>query len=286
LNYMDEIIQGLFSITEKEFKQIAQMVYDKCGIRLSEQKKSLVVGRLSKILRRLGLSTFNEYYEYVFNDRSGLALSELVDKISTNHSFFFRETDHFNYMRSVIFPDILAALENQQTKSMRIWSAGSAAGEEIYTIAMILDDYFGQVLNYYDIGLLATDISYSILEQARRGVYPTAKTNEIPPEYKLKYFDYLDKENVSIKPFLRDMILFKRLNLMDGLFPFKGKFDIIFCRNVMIYFDSLTRENLIKKFYNHIKNGGYLFIGHSESIPRGSSKLKYIKPAIYKKISD
>lgn len=283
---MREIIQGLFTITDKEFLQIARLIYDKCGIRLSEQKKSLVVGRLGKILCRLGFSNFNEYYEYVCNDKSGGALSELVDKISTNHSFFFRETDHFSYMRSVILPDILTSLENPQARSIRIWSAGSAAGEEIYTIAMILDDYFGRGLKNYDIGLLATDISYSVLEQARRGIYPAAKTKEIPPEYNLKYFDYLDKENVSIKPFLKEMILFKRLNLMEGLFPFKGKFDIIFCRNVMIYFDAATRENLIRKFYNYIKQGGYLFIGHSESIPGGSSRLKYIKPAIYKKISD
>jgi chemotaxis protein methyltransferase CheR len=234
------------------------------------------VGRLGKVLRRLKLSNFNEYYDYVCNDKSGAALSELIERISTNHSYFFREQEHFSFMRSVILPDISAPL--------RIWSAGSAAGEEIYTIAMILDDYFGQDLKNHDIGLLATDISDSVLEQAMRGIYPVVKTKEIPPGYFSKYFDYLDNDKVSIKPFLKDKVLFKKLNLMSDVFPFKGKFDIIFCRNVMIYFDTVTRDKLIGKFYYNLNNGGYLFIGHSESIPRWNSPLKYIKPAIYRKI--
>ncbi len=283
---MNGVINGLLSITDREFTLIAGLIYDKFGIHLTEQKKSLVVGRLGKILRRLGFSNFNEYYRYVCGDESGGSLSELVDRISTNHSYFFRETEHFSFMKSVVLPDIVNSQENRQDKSVRIWSAGSAAGEEVYSIAIVLDDFFGQDLKNYDIGLLATDISYSVLEQAKRGIYSVVKAKEIRPEYKIKYFDCPDKENVSIKPFIKSMVLFKRLNLMADKFPFKGKFDIIFCRNVMIYFDAAARENLVGKLYKYLKNGGYLFTGHSESIARESSPLKYIKPAIYKKIDE
>lgn len=281
---MEDKVFSLIDITEEEFHLITKMVYEKFGINLTEQKKSLVVGRLNKVLKNLGFSSFKEYYHYVLEDDTGQALSALVDKISTNHSFFFRERDHFDFLMNTILPSLAMRKLEGVTPSMKIWSAGCAAGEEIYTISMLIREFLGSDLSGWDVGLLATDISLTVLNEARNGIYPIEKIKDVAPQFRAKYFNLSGNDKVAISEGLKSMVLFKRLNLMREKFPFKGKFNAVFCRNVMIYFDNATRLNLVDKLIDFIEDGGYLFIGHSESLGRENNRLKYIRPAIYQKL--
>lgn len=281
---MDEPVFGLISINDEEFHLITRLVYEKFGINLTEQKKTLVVGRLNKVLRNLGFGSFKEYYHYVMEDETGQALSALVDKISTNHSFFFREKDHFDFLVNTILPQLAEKKKNETNPTLRIWSAGCAAGEEIYTIAMLVREFQAENYQKWDIGLLASDISLTILNEARNGVYPIEKVKDMATQYRTRYFTLAGNDKVAISDELKSMVLFKRLNLMREDFPFKGKFDVIFCRNVMIYFDNATRLSLVDKLTRSIEDGGYLIIGHSESLGRDNCPLKYVRPAVYRKV--
>jgi chemotaxis protein methyltransferase CheR len=169
-------------------------------------------------------------------------------------------------------------------KKVRIWSAGCSSGEEPYTLAIILKEYLDVNLLNLDTGILATDISVSVLETAAEGIYPADKISQVPPLYRQRYFSPLKDGNWAVKQCLKDMVLFRRLNLMSREFQFKGLFQVIFCRNVMIYFDKATQQGLIEKFYRYTEPGGYLLIGHSETINRGTGLYKYIKPSVYQKI--
>jgi len=272
-------------LSQEEFNLIRKLVYDRFGIHLNEQKKSLVVERLQKTLRAGRFESFRAYYEYVINDRSGRAILELVDRISTNHTSFFREKDHFVFMQTTWLP---ALKKNAQTagnkKNIRIWSAGCSSGEEPYTIAMLLADQFEMDGAAWDIGILATDISTTVLEKAQSGSYSDSQLEQIPDIYKRKYFRNLGEGLYTVSSALHELVTFRRLNLMNLEYPFKGRFQIIFCRNVMIYFDEPTREGLLERFHRYLEPNGYLFIGHSESIGRDNRYFRFIRPAIYQKI--
>ena len=280
----DNFISGLVRISDQEFKLISDLVYEMAGIRLTDQKKTLVEGRLNKLIRQIGCDSFKEYYDYILQDKTGQSLEMMLEKISTNHSFFFREKDHFDFMKQKILPDLVSKKRDLNNKTLRIWSAGCAGGEESYTIAMILLEYFGLESREWDIGIVGTDISVSVLGIALNGCYTKEKVKDIPPEYKLKYFNPADKDYVCVKQSVKNMVMFRQLNLMDREFPFRGKFDIIFCRNVMIYFDRRSRKDVVDHFAEYVHNGGYLFIGHSESLGRENPAFRYIKPAVYLKI--
>ncbi len=276
----------LLDLSEGEFRYIAGMLYERFGIRLGSQKRVLVAGRLTKRVRQLGLDSFSAYFAHVEADRSGAELSELINRITTNHSYFFREREHFDFLAASVLPAFRSALPGKRGASLRIWSAGCATGEEVYTIAMRLAEFFGADLASLDHGLLATDISRAALEEACEGVYPEAKLRELPRPYREAYFRRLDAERYEIAPALRSMVLFKRLNLMAERFPFSGSFDVIFCRNVMIYFDEASRRRLVDSFHACVKPGGYLFIGHSETLQRLGSRWEYVQPAVYRKAAD
>ncbi|MGD0153876.1 MAG: protein-glutamate O-methyltransferase CheR [Thermacetogeniaceae bacterium] len=272
-----------FDITAEEFHLISSLVYDKFGINLGEHKQSLVIERLQKVLRQGGFSSFKEYYYSVMQDSTGQALLTLIDKISTNHTFFFRESDHFDVLTTAILPEIF----NKQPgmgQSLRLWSAGCSSGEEPYSLAMAISESLGQKNNNLDLGILATDISVTALESASRGVYSEAQVSQVPLLFRKRYFTLTPDGNWAVKENLKKAILFRRLNLMRQVYPFKGKFQLIFCRNVMIYFDAPTRNALLGRFYNYLEPNGYLFVGHSESLDRSSGLFKYIKPAIYQKL--
>lgn len=271
-------------LSDEEFNLISQLVYQRFGIHLSLQKKTLVVERLQKTIRVGNFGTFRAYYEHVIADRSGKALLDLVDKISTNHTMFFREQDHFTYMQSTLLPRLIEAEKKSGRKTIRIWSAGCSSGEEPYTIAMLLHDHLGVDFSSWDVGLLATDISTSVLEKAQAGVYADNQLENIPSIFSKRYFKPAGEGLVVISPELRKMIMFRRLNLMDKDFPFKGKFQLIFCRNVMIYFDGPTRDSLLARYHRYLESDGTLFVGHSESLNRDNPLFRYVKPAIYEKI--
>jgi len=272
-------------ITEDEFLTISKFVYDKFGIKLGEQKKTLVIERLQKILRTGNFQNFAQYFEYIINEPTGEAILTFIDRVSTHHTFFFREIEHFDYLKNVVLPEIVERSRAANEKpDIRIWCAGCSSGEEPYSVAITLSEFVEGYSLKASVGILATDISVSSIEKASEAIYQAPQLAHVPVQLRHKYFISAPDGNFMIKPELKNMILFRRLNLMRPDFPFSGKFDIIFCRNVMIYFDAPTREELIKKYYKYTKDKGYLFIGHSESISRTTSIYKYIKPAVYQKI--
>ena len=273
----------MVSITEKEFKQIASLLYSNFGINLTDNKQTLVRGRLNKIIRTKGYGSFTNYYNAIKEDKSGMLQIELADNLSTNHSYFFRENEHFKYLTTNILPEIEASQKLKEPSELRIWCAGCAAGEEPYTLAILLKEYFGKRLPYVKPVILATDISTSALSTAKTGIYTKDKLKSMPKKYLDRYFNNMGTGKFSVKPDLRNLILFKRLNLMRDTFPFSNKFNIIFCRNVMIYFDKITRETLISKYHSNLIKNGILFIGHSETIGRNSSQFQYLIPAVYRR---
>ncbi|NOY07357.1 MAG: chemotaxis protein CheR [Spirochaetes bacterium] len=279
---IDSNISSIVRLSDGEFHLISELVYKQFGIKLTEKKKALVRGRLNSLIKSMGLTSFKAYYDTVINDSTGGSLLSLIDRISTNHSYFFREAGHFDVLKKTLLPELLEELTAQGSKGLRIWSAGSASGEEAYTLAMVLSEYFGTESYKWDIGILGTDISISALGKAVKGIYHKNQAGRIPAAFK-KYFRRIEPDNYAIDEKIKRMVLFKRLNLMREDYPFKGKFHIVFCRNVMIYFDRKTKKELVAKLCRYMHKGGYLFIGHSETLGREVSGFKYIQPTVYRK---
>lgn len=270
----------MYTITESEFKELTAYIKRNYGINIKEEKKSLITGRLSNLLMEKEISNFADYYDYVVSDVTGNAAVELINKITTNHTFFMREADHFDFFRNQVLPYLVNTV---QDKDLRIWSAGCSSGQEPYTLAMILDEYFGQEKIWWDTKILATDISTKALHKAEKAIYSNEEINMLPSYWKINYLNQYDKNNCVINEKIRKEVIFRKLNFMDQSFPFKRKFHTIFCRNVMIYFDNDTKRELVHKFYDLLEDGGYLFIGHSESLNREETKFRYIMPAVYRK---
>lgn len=268
------------NITHKEFRLLAEYIEAHYGIHLKDEKQFLLAGRLQNVLIQMGFNSFMEYYNYIIADKSGEAVITLVDKITTNHTYFMRETNHFYYLRDKVLPFLANTVKD---KDLRIWCAASSTGEEAYTLAIILDEYFGKEKMFWDTKVLATDISSNVLETAKKAIYSNDKIALLPNQWKTQYFSSYDKENSIVTDKIKKEVIFRNFNLMENVFPFKKKFHVIFCRNVMIYFDNETKEVLINKLYEMLNYGGYLFIGHSESINRETSRFKYICPAVYRK---
>lgn len=275
--------EDLVPLSDREFKYFSTLLFDRFGIFLGDQKRVLVAGRLSKRLRELELPTFTDYIDYLSTDKTGEELTELINRITTNHSFFFRERDHFDFLSTTVLPELEAEGKQGAGFPIRIWSAGCATGEEVYSISMLLRERYGPRLPFIDAGLLATDISLAALKEARNGEYGEAKLRELPAAYRNSYFIKKDSETWAINDDIRSMVMFKRLNLMADAYPMKGLFNAVFCRNVMIYFNQESREKVVNALFRYIKPGGYLFIGHSESLNRESCPFEYVKPAVYRK---
>jgi len=266
-------------ITEKEFWQIVNFLKDSYGINLS-QKKTLVVGRLQNYIQRSDFKSFTEFYEHVVNDKSGDAVTLLINKLTTNYTYFLREAEHYQFFIETVLP---AVISSGGGKDLRVWSAGCSSGEEAYTIAMFIDEYFGVSKNGWDTKILATDISERALSIGAAGVYLTEHLDALKAAWRKTYFKKIDDDYSKITDRLRSEIIFRKFNLMERHFPFKKKFHNIWCRNVMIYFDTKTKNELVERFYNVTEPGGYLFIGHSESISRGDTRYRFIRPAVYRK---
>lgn len=269
---------NLMRMTDKEFETLSSYVKSQYGIDLTK-KRTLIEGRLTNELRSRGFTTFQAYFDALFKDKSGTEITNLLNKLTTNLSFFMRENEHFEFM----FNQILPALEKTRSNhDIRIWSAGCSTGQEPYNMAMVIDEYFGPRKGTWDTTILATDISMKVLTKAQKGVYTAEDVKGLPAKWKTKYFKALPDGTFEVCDKIKKEIVFRPFNLMDP-FRFKKPFDLIFCRNVMIYFDAPTKENLVKKFYDWTANGGYFFIGHSESINGTHSRYTYIQPAIYQK---
>ena len=271
----------MITITKEEFKKLTAFIKANYGINLKSEKEALVVGRLQNVLIQNGFHSFSEYYEYIILDKTGTAIATLLDKITTNHTFFMREADHFSFFSDHVLPFLIGRVRD---KDLRVWCAGCSSGEEPYTLAMILDEFFGKEKLFWDTKILATDISSKVLEEAKRGIYDNNEIDTLPARWKLNYFKKIDMDKSVISDKIKNEVIFRKFNLMETVFPFRKQFQVIFCRNVMIYFDDTTKNNLIKKFYDILEPGGFLFIGHSETIKREETSFKYIMPAVYKKM--
>jgi len=263
-------------LTEKQFRKVSHIVYHLCGINLKDGKQALVRARLMKRLRALRLPDFDTYLRYVESRNGHQELSFLIDVITTNKTSFFREPEHFNYLRDNILPKLT-------NRRLRFWTAACSSGEEPFSLGILLREYLSDI-DFRDVKILATDISTKMLEKARTSVYGEEEVRHLPPLLLQKYFTRVREPPRSwqVKNDVRAIVRLARLNLMDT-WPMKGPFDVIFCRNVMIYFDKPTQETLINRFWDFLGPGGYLFVGHSEGLSAISHKFRYIRPAVYRK---
>ena len=267
---------GQIAITDNEFAKFKKLIYELAGISLSDAKKSLVMSRLSKRLRHHKFSSFDEYYKMVTSTAYTGEQQMMVDLLTTNETYFFREPKHFELLQEVI------SKHESWTSPYKVWSAAASSGEEAYTIAMTLD----KVLGDKPWEVQGTDISTRVLESARNGVYTEQRTSKIPNEYLLKYCKKGIRSQdgmVLVDKALRKNVSFRHMNLL-GEWPSVDMFDAIFLRNVMIYFDTETKQRLVKKIASHLKHGGYFFIGHSESLNGIYSDFESVMPSVFKKI--
>lgn len=266
-------------ITDNEFRRIVAYMKKNFGIDLS-QKKVLVGGRLENYLARNGYTNYNEFMSKVEANPSGPAATDLVNALTTNHTYFMRESSHFDFMKRVALPWAKKYAGN--VKDLRIWCGASSTGEEPYTLAMVTKEYFGFEHSEWDTRILATDISTRVLEHASRGVYLGEDIAPLPDNWKRRFFKQINEEEYKVKDELKKELIFRQFNLMNP-FPFKRKFHIVFLRNVMIYFEDDTKYELIQKVYDFMEPGGYLFIGTTESLDRNKVKFQYVQPSIYRK---
>ena len=279
------LIETVRDLTAKEYELFRRLVYEKSGINLGEQKQQLVRARLGKRLRAGKFSSYRAYYEYVKDDATGRELSALLDAISTNTTHLFRERQHFEFLAETVRRWASDCAWRARHDALRIWSAGCSSGEEPYSLAMTVDDVLctsGGV----DWRILATDISTRVLDRARAGTYETHRLGTVAEGYRRRYFVHGpdgDEASVQVRPELRRRITFAHFNLMTERFPFRHGFHLIFCRNVMIYFDRPTQEALVGRFAQQLRPDGYLVIGHSESLNAIQHPLTYVRPTIYQK---
>jgi chemotaxis protein methyltransferase CheR len=261
------------------FEKFRDLILTESGISLSEEKRLLLANRLRKRLRQLGLQNENEYLAIVLGDESKQELGELIDAISTNHTFFFREKSHFDFLTAE-----LQGWSASNKKLVKGWCAGCSTGEEPLSISILANENY--VATNRAFKLLATDISPSVLSVASEGVYEIRHLQNVPHQYRSKYFSKVNPDLCKANDSLSSLILFKLLNLSLFPYPLQGGFDFIFCRNVMIYFEDDLRARLIGEMTRLLRPGGYLFIGHSETVPRGRFPLKMVKSAVYQKTED
>lgn len=274
------------TLSDAEFRKIASFIEQNVGIKMPIDKKLMMQSRLNSRLRVLGLSSFKEYIDFVFSrqDNDDHELIMLIDAMTTNLTEFFREPQHFDYMRTNVLPEYA----RQGRTSIKLWSAGCSTGQEPYTLSIVMSEYIRQNASMLrGFSVLATDVSTKVLDKASAAVYDMDAIAGIPKDIKYRYF--LKSKNqlkpqVRLKQDIRNHVEFMRLNFMDDDFGFRDTMQIIFCRNVLIYFDKPTQERVIKKFMNYLEPNGYLFLGHSETIFGMDLPLKTVAPTVFQRI--
>ena len=264
------------TITDADFTRLVKFVQGNYGIDLS-QKKQLITGRLSTSIKQRGYTSFTDFVNQVIQTKDNDLITLLLDKLTTNYTFFMREKEHLDLFCQKIIPDIVQ--RHQRDKTLAIWSAGCSTGEEPYNITMFLFDYLGAQASQWDTRLLATDISNRAMTAAKKGVYELPDT--IPPDWKKKYFVPQAGGQYQVAPKVRDNVIFQPFNLMDPI-HFRRKFDVIFCRNVMIYFDQPTKDALVKRFYDYTVPGGYFMISCSENLG-ANAPYRRLATAVFQK---
>lgn len=269
-------------LTEKDFKRLSEFIYGNYGIKMPREKKTMLEGRLAKRLRANNIPSFSEYCDFVFSEQGmDQEIIHMINVVSTNKTDFFREAAHFEFLYDNILPEFSA-----EGRDINIWSSACSSGEESYTTAMVISEYNRVAQAPVPFHIFGTDISSDILYKALLGVYKEERIANIPTTYKKRYFmanKDPQKKLVRVIPELRKTCSFLRMNLMDPAYPIQEQFDVIFCRNVLIYFDRPTQEAVINKLCDHLTPGGYFFLGHSESAMGMDVPLEGIKPSIFRK---
>jgi len=272
-------------LTRHDYELVRRLVYAQSGINLGDQKMQLVRARLGKRVRQGGFASFREYLRHVEEDPTGEGVADLLDAISTNTTHLFREKRHFDLLNELVEQWAGDRSWSAANHTLRIWSAGCSSGEEPYSIAMVVHNALQQHPGI-ELKILATDLSTQVLARAALGVYESHRVGTVPPALRNRYLRRATGEGpgtVQVVPELRRLITFSRFNLMTPTFPFKHGFHVIFCRNVMIYFDRPTQQVLVEKLAGQLLHGGHLMIGHSESLNGIDHPLSYVEPTVYRK---
>ncbi len=271
------------TLSQPEFSRLKDFIYEQCGIKITDVKKTMLEARLLKRVKSLSFQSFTEYCDYLFSPEGiETELSHMINQVTTNKTDFFREPGHFDFLVSHVLPGL-----GSLGRSATIWSAGCSSGEEPYTLAMVMKEYWNSS-STKDFIILATDISTAVLEKARLAVYDQERVSAIPPDYQKKYLLRSNDRLSSlyrIKPEIRRHVQFRRLNFMDDSFGLKEQMDVIFCRNVIIYFDKKTQERLLNKFCKCLTPRGYVFMGHSETLLGMNVPLVPVAPTVYRRVS-
>lgn len=274
-----DFTQREFPMTERNFEFLRKLARENTGIELSDHKKEMIYSRLVRRIRFLKLGSFDHYCDYL-NTHTAAELTDFINAITTNLTSFFRENHHFEFLKATVFPQIRA--NNRISKRLRIWSAGCSTGEEPYSIAMSIME--GGFDTGWDAKILATDLDSNVVAHGSAGLYDKERVEGIGKERIQKWFTpSVDGQQYQVKPPLQQLISFKQLNLLQS-WPMSGPFDVIFCRNVVIYFSKDTQKTLFDRYANMLADGGYLFIGHSESLYGVSDRFESLGRTIYRKI--
>ena len=272
------------SISNADFGRLRTLIHAQSGINLNADKKTMLELRIRQRLRSLNLNSYDQYCEYLFGGHNQKEeIVHLIDAVTTNKTDFFREPEHFEFLAQKALPDLVA--RNESGRQLLVWSAGCSTGEEPYTLAMVLNEY-GQNRPDFRFRVLATDISTQVLAKANRGIFNQEVVSPVPAELRRKYFMRSrdpESKQLRVVPELRGLVDFRRLNFMDGDFGLSERVDVIFCRNVIIYFDRPTQERILQKLAAQVVFGGYVFVGHSESLHEMDVPLTPVAPALYRK---
>ncbi|MFT3939990.1 CheR family methyltransferase [Rhodopseudomonas sp.] len=272
-------------LSDRQFRSLAELIEDQVGIKMPNAKRLMLEGRLHKRVRALNYSGVSEYVDNLF-DKSVLEdeLTHLIDVVTTNKTDFFREPQHFDFLKSVAVPDLLK-LPNRKSNDLKVWSAACSTGMEAYTTAMVLDDMV-RAGSRFQFRILGTDISTAVLRVATAAIYNREVTAPVPPQFVERYFlssRDRSRDEVRVVPELRRLTNFTRMNLMDTSYPVDRDVDVIFCRNVLIYFDRATQRKVVEQLCSHLRPGGYLLVGHSESMIHSAlPKLRQVQPTVFK----
>ncbi len=267
-------------IKNSEFNLLRDLIKEKTGIHMGDEKKSLIFARLKNHLVKNGFKSFKEYYNFIIKRENKAELTYFLNRITTNHTFFNRENLHFDFLESEVLPYI--AEKHKKDKDLRLWCAASSSGEEPYNLAFTVAKFFENDISW-NTEILATDISTKVLETAAKGVYSKESCKDIKKEYIDNYMETYDDDNYIVKDKIKEKVTFRKFNLVNNQYIFKKKLQVIFCRNVMIYFDGPTKELVIQKMYDALEEGGYFFVSHSESLGQLDVGFEYVQPSVYRK---
>lgn len=269
---------------DETFATFKEFIETNLGIKIPPTKRVMLDARLAKRMRALKMNSYEEYCEYVFSDNGFTGeVQQLIDVVTTNETDFFRENQHFEYLKNTVLPELLREKNNYE---LNVWSVAASTGQEAYTLAMVIEDFM-KLKSRFRYRILGTDVSETVLRVAQSGIYTEHQAAKLPNRYKTAYClrsKDPEKKTIRIKPEIRENVLFRKLNLMDSSYPITKKYNIIFCRNVFIYFDRPTQRKVIERIYSHLQPGGYLFMGHSENLGTIDLPLKSVSSAVYKDI--